>query len=78
MGQKIDLSDLVVFGKIVSLALLFGGYVLMGLYLGRYLMRQGYPDWTLSACTIGGTIIGILHGVYGVKDVLNKRGEKKG
>ena len=36
-------SDLIVFSRMVGAALLIGGYLLGGLYIGSSLTRKGYP-----------------------------------
>lgn len=68
------LKDLILFGKIISIALLSGGYIAMGVYIGIQLTKKGYPGWTTFAGAIVGTIAGILHGAWAIMDIVRKRG----
>ncbi len=73
MKNRTSWRDLALFGKIVSTALLFGGYILMGLFIGRNLASKGYPQWTIPAGAICGTLIGAIHGAMAIKDIINRR-----
>lgn len=68
------LKDLVLFGKIIAIALLSGGYIAMGIYIGKQLTINGYPEWAGFMGAIIGTIVGILHGVWAIRDIIKKRG----
>ncbi len=64
------IADLVVFSRITGAALLVCGYLLAGLYLGRWCLRRGYPGWSMPACLIGGLAAALASGVREIKSVL--------
>nr|WP_321501221.1 hypothetical protein [uncultured Dethiosulfovibrio sp.] len=71
-----SIQDLLLFGKIISIALLFCGYILMGLYIGKEIALKGGPSWATSAGAVLGTLIGGLHGTWAIRDILGKRGKR--
>lgn len=73
MKTHLSWQDLALFGKIVSTALLFGGYILLGLYIGRELASRGYPPWAGPAGALCGALAGTLHGAAAVRDILKKK-----
>lgn len=65
-------ADLVLFGKVVSTALLVVGYILLGYYLGRKLVENGYPSWTHPALMLVGAIIGTHQMYYVMMELIRK------
>ena len=76
MDKDGPLKDIALFGKIISIALLFCGYILMGLYIGREIAMKDGPQWSTSAGAVLGTLIGGLHSVWAIRDILKKRDKK--
>lgn len=62
--------DAVVFSRIVGAALLVCGYLLAGLFVGRYFLARGYPQWTLPLCLVAGLIGALLSGIRELKSIL--------
>lgn len=65
-------KDLLLFGKVLSIAFLVSGYVILGFFAGRKLQEMGYPAWTRAACTIIGAAIGIHQGYHLLKEIIHK------
>ena len=65
-------SELMLFGKVVSSALLVVGYILLGYYLGRKLIENGYPPWTQPALVVLGAAIGAHQMVIVVREMISK------
>lgn len=65
------IQDILLFGRIVSLALLTGGYVFLGLLLGRSLVARGWGQWAGIAAPAAGACLGLwqayslLRGMFG-------------
>ncbi len=57
--MKIQTDDIIVFGKIVSVAFLIGGFIFLGHLLGGYCIEKGCPDWSRSVGMIIGAGIGL-------------------
>ena len=76
MKKGLNMQDVVFFGRIISTSLLFFGYILLGLYLGKELLKRGYPQWTMTASILSGTVIGLIHGAKALKDIVNKAKKK--
>lgn len=77
MDKNKSLQDIVLFGKIISIALLSGGYIAMGIYIGKQLTTRGYPSWTTLAGAITGTVVGVVHGAWAIKSIIRSREDKK-
>ncbi|MDD4835755.1 MAG: hypothetical protein EOM02_12615 [Synergistales bacterium] len=76
MDKDGPLKDIVLFGKIISIALLFCGYILMGLYIGKEMELKGGASWFTSAGAVLGTLLGGLHSTWAIRDILKKRDKK--
>lgn len=76
MKREKAIQDILLFGKIISIALLFCGYIVMGLYIGKEITLKGGPSWSTSAGALLGTLIGGLHGIWAIRDILKKRDQK--
>ncbi len=76
MNKDGPLKDIALFGKIISIALLFCGYILMGLYIGREIALKGGPHWSTSTGAVLGTLIGGFHGTWAIREILKKRDKK--
>ncbi len=72
-------SEAVVFSRIVGAALLVCGWLLAGLYFGRWFMSRGYPSWTLPLALLGGLVCALLSGWREIKSILAmiRRSERK-
>lgn len=70
MKLPTSLKDLVVFSRIVGTALLVCGYLLAGLYAGKWCTARGYPRWTLPLCLLAGLIAAALSCWHEVRSVL--------
>jgi len=56
MGYKLE--DFLVFGKVISAALVLCGFLVLGLLVGRRLEGAGWPGWIVPACAACGAILG--------------------
>ncbi|MGI6075244.1 MAG: hypothetical protein ACOYD9_02590 [Pyramidobacter sp.] len=65
-----SMKDLMVFSRIVGAALLICGYLLAGLYAGRWCVAQGYPQWTLPLCLLVGLAAAALAGWHEIRSIL--------
>ncbi|NCC62097.1 MAG: hypothetical protein EOM12_14415 [Verrucomicrobiae bacterium] len=65
-------ADLILFGKVVSTALLVVGYILLGYYLGRRLVDNGYPSWTHPALMLVGAIVGTHQMYFVIRELIHK------
>mgnify|MGYP000889669680 CR=1 FL=1 len=43
---------------------------LAGLFIGRYFLDRGYPQWTLPLCLVAGLVGALLSGVRELKSIL--------
>lgn len=65
-------SDLVLFGKVVSTTLLVVGYILIGYYLGRKLIENGYPSWTQISLMFLGAAVGAHQMFLVIREMIRK------
>ncbi len=65
-------DDLIVFGKIVSTALLIGGYIGLGYLFGDFLSKKGYSDGFIPGCMFFGAIIGLHQAWLMVRSILQQ------
>ena len=65
-----NVKDLVVFSRITGTALLVCGYLIAGLYLGRWCAAKGWPGWTTPLCLLIGLAAALLSGVRELKSIL--------
>lgn len=63
-------KDVIIFSRIIGAALLVCGYLLAGLFIGRYFLKCGYPQWTLPLCLIAGLTGALLSGIHELKSIL--------
>lgn len=68
--KSISAHDLMIFSRIVGAALLVCGYLVAGLYVGRWCMARGYPGWTLPLSLIGGLVCALFAGWRELKSIL--------
>ncbi|HCA40346.1 MAG TPA: hypothetical protein DEP01_01765 [Aminobacterium sp.] len=71
------LEDLLLFGKVISTALLIAGYIFLGYWIGRWLFSRGYPDTVIIGCTLLGAIIGLWQGWLYLKQIWRKNKRKR-
>jgi surface polysaccharide O-acyltransferase-like enzyme len=65
-------SDLVLFGKVVSTALLVVGYILLGYYIGRKFIENGYPSWTQISLMLLGAVVGAHQMFLVMREMIRK------
>ncbi len=58
MSDRNTLEGLVVFGRVISAALLLGGFIVLGALMGNRLMADGWPAWAGAGCAAGGAAFG--------------------
>ncbi len=63
-------ADLIVISRVTGAALLVCGYLLAGLYLGRWCLGRGWPDWSMPLCLLGGLAAALLSAVREIKGIL--------
>lgn len=51
-------EDFAAFSRVLSSALLLCGFIVFGVVGGRALVSRGYPEWTLPASIVLGTLFG--------------------
>lgn len=57
--MKTRADDLIVFGKIISVAFLIGGFIFLGHLVGGYCIEKGCPEWSRTAGMTAGAAIGL-------------------
>lgn len=67
-----DYSELALFGKTISTALLMIGYILLGHSLGRKLVESGRPSWTHPLLVVLGTVIGAHQMIIAMREMIRK------
>ena len=65
-------SDLLLFGKVVSTALLVVGYILVGYFIGRKMVKNGYPSWTHPVLMVVGAAIGLHQMFLVMREMIRK------
>lgn len=63
-------NDIIVFSRITGAALLVCGYLLVGLYIGRWLMANGYPSWCVPLALLFGLAAALMSGYLEIKSIL--------
>jgi len=58
MTYKKGFEDFMVFGKVISAALVLCGFLVLGLLIGRKLEGVGWPGWIVPLCAAGGAFLG--------------------
>lgn len=66
------LEDLSAFGRIISIALLICGYIILGVILGKKLIDKGFPDWILLVCVVFAALLGLSQGWVMLKRFLRR------
>jgi hypothetical protein len=57
--MRIRADDFIVFGKIISVAFLIGGFIFLGYLTGGYCVEKGCPEWSGIAGMTAGAVIGL-------------------
>lgn len=70
MKSRPQLNDVIVFSRIIGSALLVCGYLVAGLYMGRWCITKGYPQWTLPLCLLAGLAAALLSGWHEIRSIL--------
>ncbi|MGN0838807.1 MAG: hypothetical protein ACI4NN_06960 [Pyramidobacter sp.] len=65
-----SLNDVIIFSRIAGAALLVCGYLVAGLYLGRWCLARGWPQWTLPLCLLAGLAAALLSGWHEIRSIL--------
>lgn len=65
-------EDVVIFGKIISVGLLIGGYVFFGVLIARKLAGLGFPPWVIVAIPLLGALFGLQQGWFMVRGIIRK------
>jgi len=65
-------DDFLVFGKVISSALLICGYIVLGLLIAKKLIINGYPDWIIFVLPLAGALIGIWQTWLWLKSLWSK------
>lgn len=58
MVYKRSFEDFLVFGKVISAALVLCGFLVLGLLVGRRLEASGWPGWAVPVCAACGAFVG--------------------
>ena len=77
MHERSKYSDVVLFVKVVSSALLVGGYIVAGYAIGKKLTSSGYPSWTQAVLSLAGALLGMHQGYRFLKEHLSRSKEKE-
>ncbi|MCF7935633.1 MAG: hypothetical protein K9L28_04765 [Synergistales bacterium] len=64
-------NDLAIFGRVLALALLVGGYVVFGVSAVRWAWREGYPLWVILVAAIAVTCLVAAHCVKELRRIGN-------
>ena len=67
------MSDLLLYGKIMSTAFLIGGYMFFGLLAGKKLSSMGYPEWLEMALPLLMAAVGLWQGWLYLRNILRKK-----
>lgn len=67
--MKKGLEDLMVFGRVISAAILVCGYLLLGVYLGRQLVQRGFPEWVAVVLFFVAAFFGLWQGWVFVRTI---------
>jgi len=65
-----EFGDIFYFGRIISIALLICGYIVLGIILGRKLVEKGFPEWVLLVCVVFAAFFGLSQGWVLIKKSL--------
>ena len=68
--MKNGMKDVIVFSRIIGAALLVCGYLIAGLYTGRWCTTRGYPQWSVPLCLFLGLIAALFAGYRELKSIL--------
>lgn len=68
--MKIRADDLIVFGKIISVAFLIGGFIFLGHLVGGYCIDKGCPEWSRSAGMAAGAVIGLYQAWMVIRSII--------
>lgn len=69
--RKPSLSEVVIFSRITGAALLIGGYIIGGLYIGHYLTEKGYPQIVFFISVLAGLAGAALSGIHEIRAVIS-------
>lgn len=68
-------EDIAIFGKMISVGLLIGGYVFFGVIIGRKLSGLGYPPWMVALAPVAAAFFGLFQGWSMVKGIIKRKGK---
>ena len=54
--------DVALFGKVLSVGLLIGGYAFAGVFIARWMEGKGYPPLLVAAAPVAVTLFGLWQG----------------
>lgn len=68
-----NIQDYVMFGKIISAALLIAGYVILGVVVSHRLVERGWPEWVNMAGPALMAVFGLSQGWFLLRGFLRRR-----
>ena len=78
--MKMRADDIIVFGKIISVAFLIGGFIFLGYLVGGYCIDKGCPEWSRSLGMAAGAVIGLQQAWMVIRSIIEdmKKGKNTG
>ncbi|HOK19129.1 MAG TPA: hypothetical protein PK188_01440 [Thermosynergistes sp.] len=70
--SKDSLEDIALFGRVIATALLVGGYIFLGLFIGKHIHDRGGPPWLPQVGASIGAIFGLWQSWVFLKTLIKK------
>ena len=75
--MRIRTDDFIVFGKIISVAFLIGGFIFLGHLVGGYCLEEGGQEWSRSLGLTAGAVIGLHQAWMVIRSIIQDMKQTK-